>query len=173
MVFTPDTDLVYEQFSIKEGEGFQYKDYTVRLAGFNRTPDHPQYQKEEGDIAVGAILSVVKANKSPKVVEPLYYIRDSRPMNLKDQIGDWNFHVRFTGIDPATEQMSFEVAQGELKQPLIPVEFAENSYRTDYVVLEAIVFPGINFFWLGSVMMMLGLLVSFIKKRKDGSVIGA
>ena len=92
-------------------------------------------------------------------------------MNLKDQIGDWNFHVRFTGIDPTTEQMDFEVAQGALAQPLIPVEFAENSYRTDYVVLEAIVFPGINFFWLGSVMMMLGLLVSFIKKRKDGRVV--
>lgn len=173
IVFTPDSDLVYEEFSIKEGEGFQYKDYTVQLAGFNRAPNHPQYEKEEGDIAVGAILSVTKANKSPKAVEPLYYIRDSRPMNLKDQIGDWNFHVRFTGINPNTEQMTFEVAQGALKQPLIPIEIAENAFRTDFVVLEAIVFPGINFFWLGSVMMMLGLLVSFIKKRKDGAIVGS
>jgi len=172
-VFTPDSELVYEEFSIKEGEGFKYKDYTVQLAGFNRQPNHPQYQNEEGDIAVGAILSVTKANKSPKAVEPLYYIRQSRPMNLKDQIGDWNFHVRFTAIDPNTGQMTFEVAQGELNQPLIPIELAENSYRTDFVVLEAIVFPGINFFWLGSVMMMMGLLVSFIKKRKDGVTVGS
>lgn len=172
VVFTPDSELVYEKYSIKEGEGFQYKEYTVQLAGFNRTPNHPQYQKKEGDIAVGAILSVQKLGKSPRAVEPLYYIRDSRPMNLKDQVGDWNFHVRFTGINPATEQMDFEVAQGTLAQPLIPIEFAENSYRTDYVVLEAIVFPGINFFWLGSTMMMLGLLVSFIKKRKDGVMTG-
>ncbi len=173
IVFTPDSDLVYEEFSIKEGEGFRYKDYAVQLAGFNRAPNHPQYEKEEGDIAVGAILSVTKANKSPKAIEPLYYIRDSRPMNLKDQIGDWNFHVRFTGINPNTEQMTFEVAQGALKQPLIPIEIAENAFRTDFVVLEAIVFPGINFFWLGSVMMMLGLLVSFIKKRKDGAIVGS
>ena len=165
--------MVYEQFNIKEGESFQYKDYTIGLAGFNRNPNHPQYQQDSSDIAVGAILSVQKEGKSPRAVEPLYYIRDSRPMNLKDQIGDWNFHVRFTGINPATEQMTFEVAQGELKQPLIPIEIAENAYRTDYVVLEAIVFPGINFFWLGSMMMMFGLLVSFIKKRKDGVTVGS
>ena len=164
-VFTPDGDLQYEKFEIKEGETFRYRDYVVRLAGFNRVPNHPQYQKVEGDIAVGAILSVIKGDKSPKVAEPLYYIRQSRPMNLKDQIADWNFHIRFTSINPNTEQMTFEVAQGDLKQPLIPIEIAENSFRTDYVVLEAIVFPGINFFWLGSTMMMLGLLVSFIKKR--------
>ena len=173
VVFTPDSELVYEAFNIKEGEGFQYKDYTIQLAGFNRAPDHPQYEKEEGDIAVGAVLSVQKENKTPRAIEPLYYIRDSRPMNLKDQIGDWNFHVRFTGINPATEEMSFEVAQGTLAQPQIPIEIAENAFRTDFVVLEAIVFPGINFFWLGSVMMMLGLLVSFIKKRKDGAIVGS
>lgn len=176
IVFTPDSDLVYESFEIKEGESFRYKDYLVQLAGFNRQPNHPQYQAaaDGKDIAVGAILSVTKDNRTPKVVEPLYYIRDSRPMNLKDQIGDWNFHVRFTSINPNTEQMSFEVAQGELKQPMIPIEIAENSFRTDYVVLEAIVFPGINFFWLGSVMMMLGLFVSFLQKRKDGrGVVGS
>ncbi|MEM1123688.1 MAG: cytochrome c assembly protein, partial [Bacteroidota bacterium] len=117
------------------------------------------------DIAVGAILSVRKGNSSPRAIEPMYFIRDSRPMNLKDQIGDWNLHVRFTNIDPNTGEMTFEASQGELKQPLIPIEISENAFRTDYVVLEAIVFPGINFFWLGTVMMMLGLLVSFIKKR--------
>lgn len=174
-VFTPDGDLVYESFEIKEGESFRYKDYLVRLAGFNRQPEHPQYEPaaDGSDIAVGAILSVSKGNKSPKVVEPLYYIRQNRPMNVKDQIGDWNFHVRFTGINPATGQMTFETAQGALKQPLIPIEIAENSYRTDYVVLEAIVFPGINFFWLGTVMMMLGLFVSFWKKRNDGVAVGS
>ncbi len=168
VVFTPDSDLIYEPFEIKEGETFRYKDYVVQLAGFNRDPKHPQYQPPSDgskDIAVGAILSVRKGNSSPKVIEPMYYIRDSRPMNLKDQIGDWNLHVRFTSIDPQTGAMSFEVSQGELKQPLIPIEIAENAFRTDFVVLEAIVFPGINFFWVGTVMMMLGLLVSFIKKR--------
>ena len=99
------------------------------------------------------------------MVEPLFFIRANRPMNLKDQISEWNLHVRFTSINPKTEQMSFEVAQGKYGTPLIPIEMAENSFRTDYVVLEAIVFPGINFFWLGSIMMMIGLLVSFFKKR--------
>ncbi|MEM6316312.1 MAG: cytochrome c biogenesis protein CcsA [Bacteroidota bacterium] len=164
-VFTPDGALKYETFTVKEGESFRYKDYVINLAGFNRNPTHPQYQNRPTDIAVGAILSVTKGNRTPKVVEPLYYIRDSRPMNLKDDLPEWNFHVRFTTIDPNSGAMTFEVAEGEQQQPIIPVAIAENAYRTDYVVLEAIVFPGINFFWLGSTLMMIGLLVSFIKKR--------
>lgn len=166
-VFTPDIDLNYESFDIKEGESFRFNDFIVQLAGFNRSPQHPAYQREEGDIAVGAVVSVIKNNSSPKVVEPLYYIRQSRPLNLKDQIEDWNFHIRFTGINPNTESMTIEVAQGAEKNPLIPIEMAENAFRTDYVVLEAIVFPGINFFWLGSSLMMIGLLISFLYKRKN------
>jgi cytochrome c-type biogenesis protein CcmF len=165
-VFTPDSDLTYTNYTVKEGETFQYKDYTIQLAGFNRQPSHPRYSKAEGDIAVGAILSVTKNGRTPQAVEPLYYIRQNRPMNLKDQIQEWNFHVRFLSINPSTEEMSFDVAEGKPQAAKIPVEMAENSFRTDYVVLEAIVFPGINFFWVGSTLMMIGLLVNFIKKRK-------
>jgi cytochrome c-type biogenesis protein CcmF len=39
--------------------------------------------------------------------------------------------------------------------------------RTDYIVLEAIVFPGINLFWLGSVTMMIGLFVGMAERRKQ------
>jgi len=61
--------------------------------------------------------------------------------------------------------MTLQIAQGEVIDKPLPIEIAENALRMDYVVLEAIVFPGINLFWLGSVMMMLGLGMGFYRRR--------
>ncbi len=168
-VFTSDSDLQYQTFEVKEGESFKFKDYEVRLAGFNRQPNHPRYFRQEGDIAVGAIVAIKKGIAEPKLAEPLFYIRSSRPMNLKEEIKEWNLHIRFSNINPDTEKMTLEIAEGTQKTISIPIEMAENALRTDYVVLEAIVFPGINLFWLGSGMMMLGLLLGFYRRRRGKS----
>ncbi|MDV7400210.1 hypothetical protein RZS08_52840, partial [Arthrospira platensis SPKY1] len=88
--------------------------------------------------------------------QPVYLIRDSRPLNLKDEVPAAGLHFRFVGIDPQTETIELLAAQSPPEARLIPVEVATNSLRSDYIVLEAIVFPGINLFWLGSTMMMIG-----------------
>ena len=76
---------------------------------------------------------------------------------IKDEVIEHGLHFRFTGIDPNSESIEVMIAQDEQKDAPVPVEIAKKSFRTDYIVLESIIFPGINLFWLGSVMMMLGL----------------
>ena len=50
----------------------------------------------------------------------------------------------------------------------LPIEVAENFAREDYIVLEAILFPGINFFWLGTLLMMFGLGLGAWQRRRTG-----
>jgi cytochrome c-type biogenesis protein CcmF len=38
--------------------------------------------------------------------------------------------------------------------------------RSDYIVLEAIEFPGINLLWIGSCIMIFGLFVGLVNRRK-------
>ena len=166
-VFTPDAALNYQTVKVKEGDQFKFKDYTLTLSGFNRQAEHPAYIPQAKDIAVGAIITATDKAGQSKMAQPLYFIRDSRPLNLKDEIKDWNLHIRFTSIDPNTGTMTLQVAQGTPSDQPITLEVAENSLRMDYVVLEAIVFPGINLFWLGSVMMMLGLAMGYVRRRRE------
>jgi cytochrome c-type biogenesis protein CcmF len=56
------------------------------------------------------------------------------------------------------------VAQTPADQAGIPLEIAEDAARSDYIVLEAIIFPGINLVWLGSLMMLLGLAVGLWRR---------
>jgi cytochrome c-type biogenesis protein CcmF len=44
------------------------------------------------------------------------------------------------------------------------LDIARKSYRTDYIVLEAIIFPGINLFWIGSILIMIGLSVAMVNR---------
>ena len=79
---------------------------------------------------------------------------DSKQMASKFLDGDLN----------SKDEIDQLIAQSEANMAY-PVEFATNSLRTDYIVFEAIIFPGINFFWVGSIMMMIGLTMSWIRRR--------
>ncbi len=167
-IFTPENTLDYQTFTLKQGQEFTYNGLKLKFAGFNREPSAPNYEKQEGDIAVGGKFLVTDTNGEEYGAEPIYLIRGNRPYNIKDELQPLGLHLRFTGIDPRAETIELKLAQAAPKEAAIPIELATNSLRYDYIVLEAIKFPGINLFWAGSVFMMLGLGVSMAHRMGKG-----
>lgn len=167
-VFTPETELGYQAFTFKQGDKAEYKGYQIQFAGFNRKPEHPSYIPQEEDIAVSAMINVQAPDGASFQAQPVYMIRGNRPFNLKDEIPGTGLHFRFTGIDPDTETVEIQIARSDKTAEVIPIELATNSLRSDYIVLEAIEFPGINLFWLGSTLMMIGLMVSLGRRMAGG-----
>lgn len=170
-LFPPEEELGYKPFTFKQGQTLHINGFDITFGGFNKQPQHPGYSAQEGDIAVGAMFNIKDSNGKNFQAEPLYLIRGTSPFNLKDEIRDIGLHIRFTSINPETEEIEVLIAQKQSGLENIPVEIAKKSFRSDYIVLEAIVFPGINLFWLGSTMMMVGLAVSMFRRRKEKSLI--
>ena len=166
--FTQDQRLDYKPFQIKEKGSVNFNGYKITFDKFNRSPKHSNYTPEEGDIAVSALLKVepLSGKGSVGYAEPIYLIRGKRPFNIKDALGNQGLNFRFSSIDPQTGNITLEIAQTNPGENF-PVMFATDSNRTDYIVFEAIIFPGINFFWAGSIMMMLGLAMSWIRRRRE------
>ncbi|MEN0003316.1 MAG: cytochrome c assembly protein, partial [Bacteroidota bacterium] len=160
LIFTPEEALDYQEVVLKQGESTTIDGLTVDFQRFSRTPVHPGYQREDGDIAVSAVLEVKDEQGEAYTAEPVYVIRGQRPLNFKANVNTLGFHARFVGIDPTTETVSLLLARKQSEPKPLTVELATNSQRSDYIVLEAIEFPGINFFWAGSIFMMLGLALS-------------
>ncbi len=163
-LFVPEEQLDYQSLNLKQGETAEIDGLELRFAGFNRNPGHPSYVAEEGDIAVSAVIEVTGDDDRQYGAEPVYLIRGNQPFNIKDEIERLGLHLRFVSLDPNTESIDLQVARYELKPDRIPLDIATDSLRSDYIVLEAIEFPGINLFWLGSVLMMLGMLVSLVHR---------
>ncbi len=169
-IITPDDRLSWDRLVFRQGQSHQWQGIELRFDGFNKHPKHPAYLAQEGDIAVGAVLHATYEGKSYQA-EPVYLIRNMQPLNIKDQIPDLGLHLRFSGLDPEAETIEVYVAREATKmEKSWPFEIAENYRRTDYIALEAIVFPGINLFWLGSLIMLLGLLLSAINRTQRQSL---
>ncbi|MBK7407656.1 MAG: cytochrome c biogenesis protein CcsA [Saprospirales bacterium] len=171
LAFPLEEDLNYEELSFKQGDRVDWNGYQILFKGFDKAPRHPNYQKEETDIAVGAMLEVTGPGlDSALVAEPIFLIRDNQPFNFKDQILSQGLHFRFTRIDPVTETVVINIAQQNWADSTIPVEVAY-APRTDFLVLEAIIFPGINLFWLGSLLLLAGLLLSMWNRLRNQPVV--
>lgn len=158
-----DRQLDYKKHTFKVGDKININGMDITFAGVNKEPD---YVKQEGDVAVAGVIQVGKAgtNKSWSA-EPVFLIREGNIVSPKAEISELGLHFYLSKINPDTETFEVAVAYGDpAKFGVLPVEIAKKSFRTDYIVLEAIVFPGINLFWLGSSLMMVGLLVSMFRR---------
>lgn len=156
----------FKKFTFKTGDSILFNGKKITLAGINKKPDFPT---KKGDVAVSAMLSVEEpGNPKTFTAEPIFLIRESRFMTPMSDIPELGLSFYLVKINPDTETFDVMISENERGSvPSIPVQIAKKSYRTDYIVLEAIVFPGINLFWLGSTLMMLGLAVAMFYRWKE------
>jgi len=94
-------------------------------------------------------------------------MRENRPYSLKDEVAALGLHLRFEQILPQTGTLVIAAAQADNAMRTLPFEVAENATRSDYIVLEAIIFPGINLVWIGSLAMLLGLGLAWWNKNRQ------
>jgi len=165
-IFTQEPNLNYKEFKIKQGESFNYENYSFNLRNLKKEVTHPNYTKEEGDIAISAnVVATNTTTKEIKELEPVYVIRGNSPLSVKEYMPKDGIHVRLTNIDPTTSTFTLAIAKDIRNNMILPIEIAQDVPRSDIIFLEAIVMPGINLFWLGSILMMVSFLLSFIARK--------
>ena len=71
---------------------------------------------------------------------------------IEDTLVADNLYTRLTKIVPA--------------ENAAVIEFKQPSAMNDYVIMKAILFPYIHVLWLGTVVMILGFLLSLYKRIK-------
>ena len=114
-------------------------------------PSTDKYKFQEGDIPFTAILEVYKLNSDTMwTAKPIYFIRKSIVNNVPFEIEELGLSIRLAQILPEEKKMLIEVL--------------DSKKDGSYVVVQALIFPGINLVWLGSIMMMIGLLMGMMEK---------
>ncbi len=164
--------LQYKQFQVREKDEFQVGEYKIRFLGADRNIKNSAYVAEANDIAVAANLEITGPNGQQATAAPVYLIRENQQLSLKYEAPALGLHFRFESIDPNKGVLTIGVAQSGQDARKIPLEIAENLGRSDYIVMEAIIFPGINLVWIGSIMMMLGLAFSLVRRLLAPTVVG-
>lgn len=114
--------------------------------------DKTKYHLGENDIAVNAHIQVVSMNKKQET-NPIYIIRNNMVESISSTVNELGLQFTFGKINP--ENGKIEIAIQEKK-----------SNTRDFIVMQAMVFPGINILWLGCIIMGLGTLLAVIERIK-------
>lgn len=162
-VLPSENAIQYKIFELQQGQEFKFHDYQILFKGFDREPSHINYTPEPEDIAVGAILEIRKDETLVDIGNPIFLIRDRETMIVRDYRPNSQLSFQFTNINP--EKETAEIRIGRIETPrILSVSIATDVPRSDFIVLEAIVFPGINLFWFGSILMLSGAFLAAYRR---------
>ncbi len=165
-LFEQQKDLVYKDYVFSQGQTLKINGKDVTFEGVDASPKVDNFKMEAQDLAFSAKLKIkdngLVGDKTERIfnAKPVFIIRGNKPIALKDDIAGLGMSFSIGKVNPDTKQITIEVAQ--TKPVKMPIAIAEDAPRTDYVVLEATINPGINLVWLGCILMLLGLSVAMI-----------
>ena len=162
-ILVADENLKYQEYKVTAGNTITVGDKEIRFERFQPQPDVDHYDPKEGDVAVSAVLRVTTPDGTTGSLEPVFIIRDNTPSRLRDEHRGTGVFANLVNIDPQTGEATLLVAEAPPRGELtVPIAIATDSDRSDWLALQAIEFPGINLFWIGTIAMMLGLLINMV-----------
>lgn len=106
-----------------------------------------------GDLAVGLPMEIDVSGKIYKT-EPLFLVKGNNTFDFARKIEELSLRVRFTKIMP--DQQKFEV-----------MIYEKPEAAKDWLVFKSIEFPYINLYWIGTIVMVVGFLMSIIRRKKE------
>jgi cytochrome c-type biogenesis protein CcmF len=142
----------YTSKMMKIGDTAFFASGFMIFEGFNTNVNSKNYVPQTGDIAVSAKLKVYNLEGVYNNASPVYVIRGQQEELIEDTLVADNLYTRLTKIVPA--------------ENAAVIAFKQPSAMNDYVIMKAILFPYINVLWLGTVVMILGFLLSLYKRIK-------
>jgi cytochrome c-type biogenesis protein CcmF len=149
----------WQPVTISMGDTFYTQRYFVVYEDNDRvTYEHPDYQPEQGDMPLTGVLGIYdpQGNKVEEA-RTLYYIRGQREFSLPTELPELGLEIKMSNI----------LVDQETKKGRIVFKVKEKAPRKDYVVVQALIFPGIQLVWIGCIMMMVGLFFSGMQRLRN------
>lgn len=145
-----DAPITHE---VAVGDTIRYRDGYMILRSLNQEARVQNIPLTKNDVAIGAKLQVFENGKTYDA-EPVYMIKNKSVFDFARKVDDAGLKLRLSKILPDKNKVEITVYQ----QP-------EN--RKPWIVMRALDFPYINFLWAGTVIMIIGFLLSIFRRNKE------
>ncbi|MBB2144241.1 cytochrome C biogenesis protein [Pedobacter sp. LMG 31464] len=139
--------------NLSVGDTIHVSSGVLTVQPINNKPVVRDLKIDAGDLAIGLPLEI---NVSGKIyeTEPLFLVKGNNTFDFARKIDELGLRIRFTKIIP--EQGKFEVQIYEKPQQ-----------AKDWLVFKSIEFPYINLYWVGTIVMVIGFLISIFRRKKE------
>ncbi|MFA6083011.1 cytochrome c biogenesis protein CcsA [Mucilaginibacter sp.] len=138
---------------VAPGDTIRFREGYIVLKGLKKGVKVQNIPLKANDVSVGAELEIVSHDKT-YTAEPVYMIKGGSAFDFARKVEEAGLKLRFSKIIPEKNKVEISVYQ----QP---------ESKKKYIVMRAIQFPYINFFWAGTIIMVIGFLLSIFRRNKE------
>ncbi|QEC75366.1 cytochrome c biogenesis protein CcsA [Mucilaginibacter ginsenosidivorax] len=138
---------------VKTGDTIRYRDGYIVLTGLNKEAKVQNIPLSDSDVAIGAHLEIV-SNSNKYSATPVYMIKNGNVFDFARKVDDAGLKLRFSKVIP--EHKTVEI-----------VVYQQPESKKKFVVMKAIQFPFINFFWAGTIIMVIGFFMSILRRKRE------
>lgn len=135
------------------GDTLRYRNGFITVKSVNRNATLQNMPLDEGDLLFSLNLEVHSAKGEVYEVAPKMLIKNGNTFDFAQNVDDQGLRFRFTKVVP-NEGMELMVYQKPLPEK-------------KWIVMKAIEFPYINFFWCGTIVMTVGFFMSILRRNKE------
>ncbi|HEY1006132.1 MAG TPA: cytochrome C biogenesis protein, partial [Sphingobacteriaceae bacterium] len=135
------------------GDTVRFREGFMLVKGVNRDARVENINLAGNDIAVGMQLEI-HSNDKQYTAEPIFLLKGGSKFDFGKNVEGAGLKVRFTDIHPEKDKLELQVYQ----KPKVDNE---------WIVMKAIQFPYINLFWGGTIVMIVGFLLSIFRRNKE------
>ncbi len=128
--------------------------YSKGLIIFDSIVVNPEkYHFTRGDTALMAHLTIMSSDSMRYTATPVYYVKDNAPQYINDTVFAQNLAFRFNGLAPQGSKIDLGVKESAAMIP--------------FVALKVYEFPQINILWIGTIIMIIGFIMSMLWRRRQ------
>jgi cytochrome c-type biogenesis protein CcmF len=139
--------------SVKPGDTVHTSSGILTVKPLNFKPTAKQLVLAKEDVAVGLPIEINLNGKIYKT-EPIFLVKGNNTFDFARNIDELGIRVRFTKIIPEQNTVELQV-------------YEKPQQAKDWVVFKSIEFPFINLYWVGTIVMVIGFLLSIIRRKKE------
>jgi cytochrome c-type biogenesis protein CcmF len=139
--------------NVQEGDTIHTSSGIVTVKGLNMKPTAKQLVLSSNDVAVGLPIEVDLNGKIYKT-EPIFLVKGNNTFDFARNIDELGLRFRFTKILPEQKKVELQV-------------YEKPQQAKDWVVFKSIEFPYINLYWVGTIVMVVGFLISIVRRKKE------
>jgi cytochrome c-type biogenesis protein CcmF len=157
-----------EKTTFRTGETKKVGDLTITFLGFNMPDIHQVSMMEGKEVRIGARFSVARNGGPARIVEPAKLLKNGETSDVKDAF-EGRYEFQITALSPDREaRENSRVEIGILDR----MKAAAGASAPDILVAEASIKPFINLVWAGLILVLLGFLVTIVRRTQEAVLKG-
>ncbi len=161
-----DATAGLQKVEMRKGETKAVGDLQIRFVDFDFPEDQKEAMMEGRDVRIGAKIEVRGYGQKPQTLVPVKLIRKGETSDLPVQLGN-RYEFTISSFRPdreAQENMVVELGVRDLRAA------ANGGADADVLVAEASVKPFINLVWSGVIIVLVGFLVTIVRRSQEASI---